>query len=410
MYQPNDMAVNGQRIQNIFNTRDKAFHAKYKTPIAGFWSQTKILELEPLMDETLRLLVDTLGERFAGTGAVCPVDDWVAYYAWDAVANVSFGRHYGFIEQGSDVESMIAESTAGLFYFARVSQVPWVDEWLDKNPVMRIGPRPLVNGFLYSVKIVTEYQQHLAAAGRTVEQKPAEHFLDKYHRLKESIDFVDDNQVIRWLMLNILAGGDSTAGAMRAVFYYLGRNPCVQARLVAELDGANVTVPAQHRDIRHLRYLDAVIWESLRICPGVGLILEREVPAGGLQLPDGRLIPAGIKVGINPCVVTRDTGVYGGDADEFRPERWLRRDGESEHDYLRRHRRMSEATDFTFGAGSRVCLGKHLAKTEMYKLVATLYRAFDIRLLRTDHEWKYCNSWFMYQTDIPMVIKRRGKA
>jgi hypothetical protein len=36
-------------------------------------------------------------------------------------ANISFGRHYGFIDQEKDVNSLITDSTMGLEYFAPVS-------------------------------------------------------------------------------------------------------------------------------------------------------------------------------------------------------------------------------------------------------------------------------------------------
>ena len=413
MYRPNDVVVGGKRIPNIFNTPDEAFHAKYTKPIGGFWTQTKILELEPLMDETLRLLVDTLDRRFAKDGTVCMMDEWLAYHAWDAAANVSFGKHYGFIEKGHDIEGIIAESTAGLKYFAPVSQMPWIDDWLDKNPVWRIGPRPLVNGFLYTVKLLSEYQKQLDDG--TATHRGVDTFLEKYNGLEKTVDFVDHNQVINWLMLNVLAGGDSTAGALRSVVYHLARNPSVQAKLVAELDAAATGSPLaegsppQWKSIKPLAYLDAVMWEAQRVSPALGLILERWTPAGGLQLPDGRVVPAGTKVGISPCVVTRDVGLFGEDVETFRPERWLQRDGEDADSYATRRRRMAEAADFMFGTGNRVCMGKHMAKTIMYKLIATLYSEFDVRFEKPGHEWKYFNAWFMYQSDMPMVLERRHK-
>lgn len=377
MYRPNDVVVNGQRIQNVFNTQDKAFHSKYTQPIGGFWKQSKILEMEPYMDESLSEFMSVLERRFSSTGQVCMMDDWLTYYAWDAAANVSFGKEYGFMQKGTDVEGIIAESTAGLKYFAPVSQIPWIDEWLDKNPVIRLGPRPLVNGFVVTVKLLTEYQEEIATG--KAKKKEVEHFMDKYNGLKETCDFADQNQVINWLMLNVLAGGDSTAGAMRSFVYHLAKNPSAQAKLVAELDAANVSVPAQYKDIKDLPYLQAVMYESQRMSPSLGLILEREVPEGGFTLPDGRFIPAGTKVGINPCVVSRDTALFGPeDADSFIPERWLRRDDETEEAYSTRYRRMAEAADMMFGTGTRVCMGKYLAKTGILKLCATLYRSFDV--------------------------------
>lgn len=40
--------------------------------------------------------------------------------AWDVMANISFGKHYGFIDEERDVENLIADSTKGLYYFAPV--------------------------------------------------------------------------------------------------------------------------------------------------------------------------------------------------------------------------------------------------------------------------------------------------
>lgn len=120
MYKPNDQLIDGHRVPNIFNTADKAFHDKYSKPIRGFWNMTKVLQLESLIDETINMFVDKLETKFASTGDACMADDWLTWWAWDVTANVSFGRHYGFIEQERDVENLISESTNGLYYFAPV--------------------------------------------------------------------------------------------------------------------------------------------------------------------------------------------------------------------------------------------------------------------------------------------------
>jgi cytochrome P450 len=428
MYRVNDVVVNGQRIPNVFNTQDKDFHAKYTRPIGVFWTLSKVLELEPVIDETIDEFLARVQLRFVDdAGRVCMMDDWVTYFAWDVAANVSFGRTYGFIEEERDVEGIIAESTAGLKYFAPLSQIPWLDNWLDKNPVWRIGPRPLVKGFSITVQKLTEYQQQLAAG--EAKPKPVDLFIDRYNGLKETHpDFVDDAQVINWLMLNVLAGGDSTAGAMRSVIYHLARNPGAQAKLQAELDAAGVRSPAQWADIGKLPYLDAVMRESQRASPALGLMLEREVPAAGFQLPDGRVIPANTKVGLNPCVVNHDKGVFGDDVEAFRPERWFKRGDESDDAFSLRLRRMQEAADLMFGSGTRICMGKHLAKLITTKLIASLYATYSVsrivkytscfvtnadhtsqkvQLKDPNHTWTYFNAWFMYQSDMPMIIVKR---
>lgn len=257
--------------------------------------------------------------------------------------------------------------------------MPWLDNWLDKSPVYRIGPKPLVNGFLYTVNVLADYQKKLAEG--TLERRTVDNFIDKYNGLKDVYpDFVDDNQVINWLMLNVLAGGDSTAGAMRPVVYYLGKVPGAQEKLQRELREAQLSLPAQWKDASKLPYLDAVMREAARMNPAVGLMFEREVPLTGFELPDGRFLPAGTKVGINPTVVTRDVGLFGENVHSFVPERWLQQPGEAKDLFLQRRRRMEEATDLMFGAGSRACTGKHFAKAEMYKLMATLYSLFYVSI------------------------------
>ncbi|KAL5340520.1 cytochrome P450 [Aspergillus crustosus] len=404
-YRPNDVLLNGQRVSNLFNTQDEDWHNQNILPIRNLWRMTKVLEYEPLIDETLKNFVDKVGDRFSG-GKVCPAAEWIGYFAWDVTANISFGRHYGFIDQEKDVDSLITDSTKGLEYFAPVSQIPWIDHLLDKNPFVRIGPKPTLTGVLYAFKVVAEYQAELKE--KKVKAGTVDHTLDKYVQLKETYpDMVNDVQIVNWLMLSILAGGDTTSATMRAAVYYLAKNLDAYRKLVSELTSASLTFPAQWKDIGELPYLDAVIRESMRLNPGIAMVFERVAPEGGYTLPDGRYIPAGTKVGISPAVTNRDYAVFGEDADLFRPDRWLKRDGESDEGYQERHRRINDTCDFVFGGGGRICMGRYLAMLEIKKLIATLYSTFDLHLVNPKHEWKYRNAWFVYQSDMPMTITRR---
>jgi len=60
-------------------------------------------------------------------------------------------------------------------------------------------------------------------------------------------------------------------------------------------------------------------------------------------------LPGGTVVGINAWVVQRDRSVYGEDADEYRPERWLEA-GEEELKGM-------ERAFLAFGMGMRMCIG-----------------------------------------------------
>jgi hypothetical protein len=142
MYRPNDVLLQGHRLSNLFNTQDEDWHNQNIRPIRSLWTMTKVLEYEPLIDETLIRFVDKLALRFVdgdSAGNICPVDKWIGFceyafapgsgvmqrltpceVAWDVTANFSFGRHYGFLDQEKDVDNLITDSTAGLEYFAPV--------------------------------------------------------------------------------------------------------------------------------------------------------------------------------------------------------------------------------------------------------------------------------------------------
>ena len=261
--------------------------------------------------------------------------------------------------------------------FAQVSQIPWVDNFLDKNPLVRIGPKPTLTGVLYAFKVVAEYQAEVGTQQKKLGEVP--HTLDKYVQLKKTHpEMADDVQIVNWLMLSILAGGDTTSATMRAVAYYLAKSPAAYQKLIDELDDANLSIPVSWEAARSLPYLDAVLLETMRINPGIAMIFERVVPDGGFTLPDGRFIPAGTKVGINPAVTNRDHKVFGDDADSFNPDRWLKRADETQEDFEARRSRMKETSDFTFGAGGRVCMGRNMALLELYKLFATIYSVYDV--------------------------------
>ena len=70
-------------------------------------------------------------------------------------------------------------------------------------------------------------------------------------------------------------------------------------------------------------------------------------------------------IGVNPWALHRNRDVFGPDAEDFRPERWLEDNQGDLRSALPPLRKSVESTDpfpgrnfFAFGAGSRTCLGK----------------------------------------------------
>ena len=144
----------------------------------------------------------------------------------------------------------------------------------------------------------------------------------------------------------------------------------------------------------------------MRMHPGVCMLLERYVPETGLTLPDGSFVPAGTAVGINPYVAGRNKKIYGADADEYKPERWLQHEGETDDEYKERMRAFN-AADLTFGGGSRVCIGRNLANLEVYKIIATLIKRYEIEMIEAKSDWKVTGSWFPRQSGLICKLNRR---
>ena len=147
--------------------------------------------------------------------------------------------------------------------------------------------------------------------------------------------------------------------------------------MVAELRAANLAFPAPYTAVEQLPYFDACIKEGLRMHPVVGHIFERIVPASGLTLPSGDILPPGTIVGVNPWVIHYQERIFGAKPHEFRPERWLQGNNEDKASYEQRLKGMKDA-DMAFGGGNRICIGRPLALVEVYKVVATVFGRYDV--------------------------------
>ena len=148
------------------------------------------------------------------------------------------------------------------------------------------------------------------------------------------------------------AGSDTTAIAMRSIFYHLMKSPEIYAELIKEIDDATaagqLSSPPTFREASELPFFCATIKEAMRLRPSVGLTMPRITPAGGLEVA-GTHIPAGYSIGMNAAVVGYNEDVYGPDAHTFQPKRWLGENAAT----MNKH-------NLIFGAGTRTCIGKNV--------------------------------------------------
>jgi cytochrome P450 len=152
-----------------------------------------------------------------------------------------------------------------------------------------------------------------------------------------------------------MAGADSTAIALRSVFYYMMKNPRTLKNARSEVDAAfaegKLTSPIQHNQAAKLIYVNAVIREAFRLFSPFAVSQQRYSPPQGIALV-GTHIPGGWRIGCNPAVSHHHKEVFGEDTNSFRPERWI--DNSPEQIKL-----MNKCMQH-FGAGTRRCTGQHV--------------------------------------------------
>lgn len=113
----------------------------------------------------------------------------------------------------------------------------------------------------------------------------------------------------------------------------------------------------------------------------------------------GRFIPGGYIVGCNAAVVQQDKKIFGEDAASFNPDRWLD------------HERANHMDKYmmAFGFGTRTCLGKNIARIQLYKLSPLIIRNFKLEFWDPNKtEWHTRNTFFARQEGIITRVTRRN--
>ena len=157
-------------------------------------------------------------------------------------------------------------------------------------------------------------------------------------------------------ILFFVAGYDTTGTSISHAFYYLSKYPECQEKLLHELE----TLEKVDIDsLTELKYLDAVIQETLRLAPPLPRI-ERHCVEDHTLGNTGIVIKAGMQVSIDAYSLQRDPN-YFQDPNTFNPERYID---------------QTNLTLLTFGEGPRLCVGMRFAMNEMRMCLAKLIKNF----------------------------------
>ncbi|KAL3814898.1 hypothetical protein ACJIZ3_016166 [Penstemon smallii] len=199
-----------------------------------------------------------------------------------------------------------------------------------------------------------------------------------------------DPKYVRDIILNfVMAGKDTTATTLSWFIYMLCKHPLVQEKVAQEIEEATKGVEANsisefassvsEEALEKMHYLHATLTETLRLYPPVPV--NPKICMSDDKMRDGFHVRKGDTVAYQPYAMGRMRFIWGDDAQKFRPERWLDKNGCF---------RPENPFKFTaFQAGPRICLGKEFAYGQMKIVTAVLCRSFIFRLSDDKRAVKY---------------------
>ncbi|KAF3761754.1 hypothetical protein M406DRAFT_50315 [Cryphonectria parasitica EP155] len=419
--------VKGHSLQSLFSTVDNDFHQQFRRCVNSAFAMSALVQYEPFVDNTTKLFLEKTKEFFVNNPQGCDFTRWLQFYAFDVIGEITYSKRHGFVEKNEDIDGIVAYLSKLFNYVAPVGQIPILDKIFLKNPIyLKLSDWGIVDATFPVAKFASarmaerlipdleggidssdKAKATILPTSAPKEKPPTMDLLSKFLAAQASSrqGFMTDTLVQTMAVSMAFAGSETTAISLGAVFYYLLRSPSAMQRLRAEIDDAGRRGLFQDRqtglvtwhESQRLEYLDAVVKEAFRMHPAPGLPLERIVPPQGAEIA-GRFIPGGTIVGCSAWVIHRNKEIFGQDAHVFRPERWLVDEAKDKASEEARIKEMT-GTMLQFGMGSRTCIGKNISLMEIYKLVPSLLRRFEIDFQDSNRDWKLCNSWFVKQTD-----------
>ncbi|KAK4219774.1 cytochrome P450 [Rhypophila decipiens] len=319
--------------------------------------------------------------------------DWAPiaqYFTLDALTKVAYRKDFGHLKTDSDVFAYLKTLQDMTLFIAVCSDIPWLGKiFLNKLSLWLIGPKVTDTKGAGAVMGVAK-----EVVGQRFETDPTgtEHqdMLSSFIR-----HGLPRRQCEAELPSQFVAGSDTTANILRIGLFMAATTPRVSSAIRREIDEAvrsnRVSSPIASAEAKKLPYLQAFIWETLRLNPPVSLLFPKIVPPTGDTL-GGKFVPSGTKIGVDFWSMGRCTDIFGDDPDTFRPERFLEASAEKRD-------MMEKTTDLIFGYGRYRCLGRNMAWMEMEKVFVELVNP-EVPFIRTHY------ALFLIK-DMYMVVTKR---
>ncbi|KAG2139813.1 cytochrome P450 [Suillus bovinus] len=368
----------------VFNSDGEMwkFHRSMTRP---FFSHDRIRHFN-IFDLHAENAISQMKARFR-SGYPVDVQDLMSRFTLDSATEFLFGNcvhslsaglpypHNVATTEALTKKTKIAEDFAQAFADAQTivaqrSLKGWVWPLFEIFKDNTTAPMRIVKSFIDPIlkEAIAKKQSH-ASGEKNLDNEDAT-LLD--HLVQTTTDPV----VLRDEILNILiAGRDTTASTLTVALYLLSTHPHVTTRLREEImTKVGPTDRPTYDHIRDMKYLRAVINETLRLFSPVPFNVRESVNASTLPATGHLNKPIYVppKTSVSYCVflMHRRKDLWGPDADEFDPDRFL---DERLHKYLT----PKPFIFLPFNAGPRICLGQQFAYNEMSFMLIRLLQSFS---------------------------------
>ncbi|MFF9030911.1 cytochrome P450 [Streptomyces iakyrus] len=327
--------------------------------LAPGFSRDAMAGYHPMMLSVAQRLTEHW-DRAAAAGRAVDVPGDMTKLTLETIARTGFGHDFGSFER-SRPHPFVTAMVGTLTYAQRLNTVPFPLAPL----LLRSASRRNEADIAHLDHTVDELVRARRATGGG-DGDLLDRMLETAH--PDTGERLTPQNVRRQVITFLVAGHETTSGALSFALYYLARHPEIAARARAEVDRvwANAAEPA-YEQVARLRYVRRVLDESLRLWPTAPAFsrqaLEDTVLAGEHPMRRGAWALV-----LTP-MLHRDPEVWGADAERFDPDRF---DAQAV-------RSRPAHTFKPFGTGARACIGRQFALHEATLVLGLLLRRYELR-------------------------------
>ncbi|AKZ59764.1 putative cytochrome P450 [Streptomyces ambofaciens ATCC 23877] len=301
-------------------------------------------------------------DRAGAAGRTVDVPGDMTKLTLETIARTGFGHDFGSFER-SRPHPFVTAMVGTLTYAQRLNTVPApLAPWL-----LRGASRRNTADIDHLNRTVDDLvRARRAAGGRGGTGDLLDRMLETAH--PETGERLSPENVRRQVITFLVAGHETTSGALSFALHYLAQHPGIAARARAEVDRVwGDTEAPGYEQVAKLRYVRRVLDESLRLWPTAPAFAREArtdtVLGGSYPMRRGAwaLVLAGM--------LHRDPQVWGPDAEEFDPDRFD----------AKAVRSRAPHTFKPFGTGARACIGRQFALHEATLVLGLLLRRYELR-------------------------------